>query len=211
VESGPEGWSSTKGCKFARSVTLQQTYLKSVAALGNFANPPVEVSELSGADSENPPGAVDELTKLVATEKYFDPSKMILAECQTVNLATLTGVERARYWHRTLGDVNKKRLQSMSAQGKVDGIHQLSNPHEDFGATLEGKWRRDPIVRSKINNKLQMKEAPYSRLFCDGKYGFSTKSVRGRVLTFLFAELRRILSWSCTGPKMNFQSCSKRY
>ena len=185
-------------------MTLQQTYLKSVAALGNFANPPVEVSKLSGADSENPPGAVDELTKLVATEKYFDPSKMILAECQTVNLATLTGVERARYWHRTLGDVNKKRLQSMSAQGKVDGIHQLSNPHEDFGATLEGKWRRDPIVRSKINNKLQMKEAPYSRLFCDGKYGFSTKSVRGRVLTFLFAELRRILSWSCTGPKMNF-------
>ena len=69
----------------------------------------------------------------------------------------------------------------------------------------------DPIVRSKINNKLQMKEAPYSRLFCDGKYGFSTKSVRGRVLTFLFAELRRILSWSCTGPKMNFQSYSKRY
>ena len=42
VESGPEGWSSTKGCKFARSVTLQQTYMKSVAALGNFANPPVE-------------------------------------------------------------------------------------------------------------------------------------------------------------------------
>ena len=101
VESGTEGWSSTKGCKFARSVTLQQTYLKSVAALGDSANPPVEVSELSGADSENPPGAVDELTKLVATEKYFDPSKMILAECQTVNLATLTGVERARYWHRT--------------------------------------------------------------------------------------------------------------
>jgi hypothetical protein len=96
----------------------------------------------------------------------------------------LTGVERARYWHRTLGGVNMKRLQAMSAQGKVDGLHQISNPHEDFAATTEGKWRRDPIVRSKINNKLQMKEAPYSRLFCDGKYGFSTKSVGGRVLTY---------------------------
>ena len=203
VGSGLEVLSSTKGCKqnwgmgsFAGSLTHQQTYLKSVAALGKFAIPPGEVSELSGP---------------VATEKYFDPSKMILAECQRVNLATLTGVERARYWHRTLGGVNMKRLQAMSAQGKVDGLHQISNPHEDFAATTEGKWRRDPIVRSKINNKLQMKEAPYSRLFCDGKYGFSTKSVGGRVLTFLFAELRRILSWSCTGPKMNFQSCSRRY
>ncbi len=65
----------------------------------------------------------------------------------------------------------------MSAGGKVDGSHQISNPHEDFAATIEGKWRRDPIVRSKINNKLQLKEAPYSRLFCDGMYGFSTKSV----------------------------------
>jgi hypothetical protein len=154
---------------FAGSLTHQQTYLKSVAALGKFAIPPGEVSELSGP---------------VATEKYFDPSKMILAECQRVNLATLTGVERARYWHRTLGGVNMKRLQAMSAQGKVDGLHQISNPHEDFAATTEGKWRRDPIVRSKINNKLQMKEAPYSRLFCDGKYGFSTKSVGGRVLTY---------------------------
>ena len=203
VGSGLEVLSSTKGCKqnwgmgnFAGSITQQQKYLKSVAALGNFAIPPGEVSELSGP---------------VATEKYFDPSKMILAECQRVNLATLTGVERARYWHRTLGGVNMKRLQAMSAQGKVDGLHQISNPHEDFAATIEGKWRRDPIVRSKINNKLQMKGAPYSRLLCDGKYGFSTKSVGGRVLTFLFAELRRILSWSCTGPKMNFQSCSRRY
>ena len=223
IDSGLEVLSSTKGCKqnwgtgyCAGSISQQQTYLKSVAALGNFAIPPGEVSELSGAvtgldKGAIPPGEVSELSGPVATEKYFDPSKMILAECQRVNLATLTGVERARYWHRTLGGVNMKRLQAMSAQGKVDGLHQISNPHEDFAATTEGKWRRDPIVRSKINNKLQMKEAPYSRLFCDGKYGFSTKSVGGRVLTFLFAELRRILSWSCTGPKMNFQSCSRRY
>ena len=223
VGSGLEVLSSTKGCKqnwgmgsFAGSLTHQQTYLKSVAALGKFAIPPGEVSELSGAvtgldKGAIPPGEVSELSGPVATEKYFDPSKMILAECQRVNLATLTGVERARYWHRTLGGVNMKRLQAMSAQGKVDGLHQISNPHEDFAATIEGKWRRDPIVRSKINNKLQIKEALYSRLFCDGKYGFSTKSVGGRVLTFLFAELRRILSWSCTGPKMNFQSCSRRY
>ena len=79
--------SSTKGCKqnwgmgsFAGSLTQQQTYLKSVAALGNFANPPGAVGELSGAVtglgySEIPPGAVDELSGPVATEKYFDPSK----------------------------------------------------------------------------------------------------------------------------------------
>jgi hypothetical protein len=41
---------------FAGSLTHQQTYLKSVAALGKFAIPPGEVSELSGP---------------VATEKYF--------------------------------------------------------------------------------------------------------------------------------------------
>ena len=178
VGSGLEVVSSTKGCKqnwgmgsFAGSLTHQQTYLKSVAALGKFAIPPGEVSELSGP---------------VATEKYFDPSKMILAECQRVNLATLTGVERARYWHRTLGGVNMKRLQAMATQGKVDGLHQISNPHEDFAATIEGKWRRDPIKRSKINNKLQLTEAPYSRLFCDGMYGFSTKSVGGATGAYIF-------------------------
>ena len=79
-----------------------------------------------------------------------------------------------------------KRLQAMSAQGKVDGLHQISNPHEDFAATIEGKWRRDPIVRSKINNKLQLTEAPYSRLFCDGMYGFSTKSVGGATGAYVF-------------------------
>ena len=34
-------------------------------------------------------------------------------------------------------------------------------------------------MRSKINSKLQLKEAPYSRLFCDGMYEFSTRSVGG--------------------------------
>ena len=55
VGSGLEVLSSTKGCKqnwgmgsFAGSLTHQQTYLKSVAALGKFAIPPGEVSELSG-------------------------------------------------------------------------------------------------------------------------------------------------------------------
>ena len=87
VGSGLEVLSSTKGCKqnwgmgsFAGSLTQQQTYLKSVAALGNFANPPGAVGELSGAVtglgySEIPPGAVDELSGPVATEKYFDPRK----------------------------------------------------------------------------------------------------------------------------------------
>ena len=113
VGSGLEVLSSTKGCKqnwgmgnCAGSISQQQTYLKSVAALGNCANPPGAVSELSGAvtglgKGAIPPGAVSELSGPVATEKYFDPSKMILAECQRVNLATLTGVVRARYWHRT--------------------------------------------------------------------------------------------------------------
>ena len=197
IASGPEVLSSTKGCKqnwgmgyCAGSVTQQQTYLKSVAALGNFAIPPGEVSELSGAagldKSAIPPGEVSELSGPVATEKYFDPSKMILAECQTVNLATLTGVERARYWHRTLGGVNMKRLQAMATEGKVDGLNQISNPHEDFAATLEGKWRRDPIKRSKVDNKQQLTEPPYSRLFCDGMYGFSTKSVGGATGAYVF-------------------------
>jgi hypothetical protein len=87
IASGREVLSSTKGCKqnwgmgsFAGSLTQQQTYLKSVAALGNFANPPGAVGELSGAVtglgySEIPPGAVDELSGPVATEKYFDPRK----------------------------------------------------------------------------------------------------------------------------------------
>jgi len=108
---------------FAGSLTQQQKYLKSVAALGNFANPPGAVGELSGAvtglgDSEIPPGAVDELSGPVATEKYFDPSKMILAECQRVNLATLTGVERARYWHRTLGGVKNEEVASDVCSGQ---------------------------------------------------------------------------------------------
>ena len=91
VGSGLEVLSSTKGCKqnwgmgsFAGSLTQQQTYPKSVAALGKFAIPPGEVSELSGAvtgldKGAIPPGEVSELSGPVATEKYFDPSKMILA------------------------------------------------------------------------------------------------------------------------------------
>ena len=51
IASGPEVLSSTKGCKqnwgmgnCAGNVAQQQTYLKSVAALGNFASPPGEES-----------------------------------------------------------------------------------------------------------------------------------------------------------------------
>jgi hypothetical protein len=47
IASGREVLSSTKGCKqnwgmgnFAGSLTQQQKYLKTVAALGNFASPP---------------------------------------------------------------------------------------------------------------------------------------------------------------------------
>ena len=49
-----------------------------------------------------------------------------------------------------------KRLQAMATRGTVDGLNQISNPHEDFAATLEGKWRRDPIKRSKVDNKQQL-------------------------------------------------------
>ncbi len=151
VQSSAMG--STKGCDLNSGSAGSGLEVQS-GALGstkgcNQSNIGIGVAGSSNEQAHHPMS--------VATDKYFDPKQMILAECQSVNLASLTGVERARYWHRTLGDVNMKRLQSMSAQGKVDGIHQLSNPHEDFGATLEGKWRRDPIVRSKINNKLQMK------------------------------------------------------
>jgi hypothetical protein len=56
----------------AGSISQQQTYLKSVAALGNFAIPPGEVSELSGAvtgldKGAIPPGEVSELSGPVAT------------------------------------------------------------------------------------------------------------------------------------------------
>ena len=41
-------------------------------------------------------------------------------------------------------------------------------------------------MRSKIEKKLQLKESPYSRLFCDGVYGFSTKSVGGATGACIF-------------------------
>lgn len=47
------------------------------------------------------------------TEGYFE---------KMVNLANCTAVERARYFHRTLGGVIFKRLQSMAAQKKVEGV-----------------------------------------------------------------------------------------